>query len=171
MHKIYISIVIFLFFYNSTAQTVIPKNSDIKIEVKTDTLQITANPQIISIEITKEAVENPHSFRIKFNKIESFWTLINASLNGEKLWLIQANSSATNEKVLAWNYDKNESKLILFPFRWSTPYYLEIDVQINMKNISSLKKETAAKVNLLAELPEGLFEAMPVGDGNVISLK
>jgi len=162
-------IVFFLLFLvsNMSAQS----SSDLTFEVLNDSLELTNKSQEISIQITNQMLRTPQSYSIAFENIECNWMLIDVKLNGEKLWLIKANTLATNEKVIAWNFDKRNSKLILYPYSWNSPYVLELIVQVNIKNSSSDKNKSSAEITLNAELGDVTIEAMPTGRGKNIEIK
>lgn len=160
-----------LFFQSVISQQVTEPTTDVLIEVKNETLEITVAPQNLSLELTKSSLEYPQSFSLSFENSESIFTLVNAELNEEKLWLLQSSSSANNEKVLTWNFDKDESKLTLYPYNWSSPYVLKLDVQVNLKKTHNLKKDNNEKINLIMELNDRLLEATPNGRGNQFTFK
>ncbi len=170
MLKIFIIIILIVPLFLQ-AQTSYPQTSDIRFDVNTESLELTNKPQELAITIDKLNQEKPGSIKIDFEKIESVFTLISARLNGEELWLIKTNTSATNPKVLAWNFDKTDLKLVLYPSNWASPYSIELLIQVNIKNSSSMKDIESDIVNLKCELASGTFEALPSGNGNEIQIK
>lgn len=158
-----------LFIGNLMSQDVI-NNPDIKIVVNTESINYTQESQQISLDIIKETVESPKFFRISMDQIVSIITPINIRLNGEKLWLIKSDSASINKNVLAWNYANNGSNLLLYPPDWEDFYTLQLDVQINIKYKENVTIDNSVKINLFAELSQGLAEATATGRGNEITI-
>jgi len=172
MNKFYIVFLVFLINLQIlTAQNNNRSTSEIQINVKTESLEKTIQPQELSVEINKNNQETPGFLSIGFDDIESSLTLVSAKLNNVDLWLINTTTSATNEKVVAWNFDKENSRLVIYPYSWNSPYILDLNIQVNLKNISSVKSNTSTAIILTTELRGSLFDALPTGRGNEIQIR
>ena len=172
MKKYYIIIIAFVVFIQVMyAQNDIQKTSDVQIDVKTEFLEKTKQPQQLSVQINKNSFETPGYFSIALDNIESVLTLLSAQRNNEDLWLLNSTSASSNEKVITWNFDKENSRLNIYPYNWNSTYVLDLNIQVNFKNISSIENETSTIVVLTAELGGSLFEALPSGEGNNIQIR
>jgi len=172
MQKFYIVIIVFLVSIQVIfAQNENPKTSDIQINVKTESLEKTKQPQQLSVEINKNSLDTPEYLSISIDNIESVLTLVGVKRNNEDLWLLNSSSPSSNEKVIAWNFDKENSQLNIYPYNWNSTYVLDLNIQVNFKNISSIESETTTTIILTAELGGRLFEALPSGQGNNIQIR
>jgi len=147
------------------------KTSDIQINVKTESLEKTKQAQQLSLEINKNSLDTPEYLSITIDNIESILTLVSAKRNNEDLWLLNSSSPSSNEKVISWNFDKEKSQLNIYPYNWNSAYVLDLNIQVNFKNISSIESETSTTIILTAELGGRLFEALPSGEGNNIQIR
>jgi len=172
MNKFFVVFFILLLsFQFLKAQNSNRKTSEIQINVKTEALEKTLQPQELSCEINKNNQETPGYLSIGIENIDSDLTLVSAKLRDEDLWLINSTVSSTNENVVAWNFDKENSRLVIYPYRWNSPYVLDLNIQVNVKNIPLIENISIATVSLIIELSGGLFEALPSGQGNEIQIK
>ncbi|MCK5032341.1 MAG: hypothetical protein KAS18_01875 [Calditrichia bacterium] len=172
MKKLYIvSLVILINLQFLYAQNINRKTSDLQINVNTESLEKSIQPQELLVEINKNIQVTPGFMSIVIENLESGLTLVSAKLNNEDLWLINSTASSTNEKVVAWNYDKENSSLIIYPYNWNSPYILDLNIQVNLKNISSIDSNTSTAIILATELGGSLFEALPTGRGNNIQIR
>lgn len=172
MKKFYIIIIVFLVNIQLLyAQNDNPKTSDIQINVKTESLEKTKQAQQLSLEINKNSLDTPGYLSIAFDNIESVLTLVSAKRNNEDLWLLNSSSPSSNEKVINWNFDKENSQLNIYPYNWNSTFVLDLNIQVNIKNISSIESETSTTIVLTTELGGSLFEALPTGQGNNIQIR
>lgn len=168
------SIICFIILFNLQfllAQNSNQKTSDIQINVITESLEKTKNPQQLTIEINKNTLNTPANLSVEIENVDADLTLVSAKLNNQDLWLINTSTSANNDKVLAWSYDKETQQLKLYPYNWNSTYILEIDVQVNMKNISQIENQQSTNIILISEISGGTFEALPTGNGSEIQLR
>ena len=163
--------IIFCFISILPAQQNKPTTSDISIEVITETIQITNKPQIILIRITCSSITDLQYLSMKYTNSSANWSLISALLNGESLWLLQSDSASDNDKVLAWNSNKNESNFLLYPSDWQTIFTLDLEIQINLMNISSLTIDSQDQIILDAIYNCITYECITSGRGNTIIFK
>jgi hypothetical protein len=172
MHKLHVVLLVFLInlqFIN--AQSINQKTSEIQINVKTESIEKSIQPQELSLEISKNNQETPGFLSLGIENVESELTLVSAKLNGEELWLIKATTSSTNNKVVVWDFDKENSSLIIYPYNWNSPYVLDLNMQVNLKSISSIESNTSTSIVLTAEISSELFDALPTGRGNEIQIR
>jgi hypothetical protein len=154
-----------------TAQNTNRRTSDIQINVKTESLEKSIQPQQLLCEINKNNQETPLSLSIGIENVDSDLTLVSAKINNTDLWLINSTVAATNDKVIAWNFDKENSRLLIYPYSWNSPYVLDLDIQVNLKNISSIETNSTTSITLTSELRSGLVDALPAGRGNEIQIR
>ena len=166
-----VSLVILINLQLIYAQNSNRKTSDIQINVNTESLEKSIQPQELLVEINKNIQVTPGFMSIGIENIESGLTLVSAKLNNEDLWLINSTASSTNEKVVAWNYDKENSRLVIYPYSWNSPYILDLNIQVNLKNISSIEDNTSTSIVLTSEISGRLFDALPTGRGNEIQIR
>ena len=152
------------------AQNSNQKTSDIQINVLTESLEKTKNPQQLSLEINKNTLTTPGYLSINFENVDAILTLVTAKLNNQELWLINNSTSANNDKVLAWNFDKDSQQLYLYPHDLNSTYILEINIQVNFKNVSAIENQQSATIILTSEISGQTFEALPTGNGSEIQL-
>lgn len=172
MKKIIILLIFLLFGLQTTnAQNTNQKTAEIQISVKTEFLEKKIQSQQLLVEINKNNNDTTGYFGIEIKNTESTLTLVSAKRNNEDLWLLNSKSSVANENVLAWNFDKNNSKLILYPYNWNSPYLLDLNIQVNLKNISTIESNSSPEIILTAEVEGKLFEANPTGQGNKIQIR
>lgn len=145
--------------------------SEIQINVLTESLEKTKQPQELSIEVNKNNLESPKNISISIEDVQSNLTLVSAKLNNQDLWLINSTTAANNEKVVAWNFDEETDQIQLFPFNWNSPYILELNIQVNLKNLSALENQQSTNIILTSELSSGIYEALPTGNGSEIQLR
>ena len=108
---------------------------------------------------------------MKYANSSANWSLISALLNGESLWLLQSDSASDNDRVLAWNSNKNESNFLLYPSDWQTIFTLDLEIQINLMNISSLTIDSQDQIILDAIYNGITYECITSGRGNTIIFK
>ena len=172
MKNFYIVFLVFLINLQIVqGQNATQRTSEIQINVKTESLERTIQSQQLSLEINKNNLEKPGYLSIAIEDIETALTLVSAKLNNEDLWLINSRTSSSNEKVIAWNFDKENSRLEIYPYNWNSPYILDLNIQVNLKNISSIESNTSTTISLNTELGGSLFEALPTGRGNIIQIR
>ena len=165
---------IFVLFFNIYAlfsQDANQKTSNIQINVKTEFLEKTKLSQQLSLEIDKNTLDIPEFLSITFDNIESVLTLISAKRNNEDLWLLNSSSASSNEKVINWNYDKENSRLFLYPYNWNSTYVLDLNIQVNFRNVSGLENVNSTNIVLNTELNGNILEALPTGRGNNIQIR
>ena len=153
------------------AQSANRKSTDIQISVNTESIEKTIQPQELVMEINKNIQGQPGFMSVGFENVESGLTLVSAKLNNDELWLINSAASSTNEKVIAWDFDEENSRLVLYPYNWNSPYVLELNIQVNLKNLSSIENSDNANVILTSKLSNEMVDALPTGNGNVIQIK
>lgn len=172
MHKLYVVFLVLLFnlqFLN--AQGTNQKTSEIQINVKTESIEKSIQPQELSLEINKNNQETPGFLSIEIENIESVLTLVSVKRNNEDLWLLNSSTASSNEKVIAWEFDKENSRIIVYPYNWNSPYTLDLNIQVNLKNISSIENNISTSIVLTTEMSGGLFDALPTGRGNEIQIR
>ena len=166
-------IVLLLFFVNLqflNAQNANRKSTDIQINVNTESIEKTIQPQELLVEINKNIQAKPGYMSIGIENVDAGLTLVGAKLNNEELWLINSATSSTNEKVVAWDFEEENSRLVIYPFNWNSPYLLDLKIQVNLKNLSSIENNNNVTVVLTSQLLNELVEALPTGNGNVIQI-
>ena len=163
--------IIFLFLYSVlAAQNPIPSTALVEYEVLTTTLQANPEPQSLRLRINTIGVTTVENIDIRLGGIPGKLTLLYAEKSGEALWLIQSLENAARDNVLAWNYTDSTGTLRLYPFAYTDPYALTLEIQLNLneKNISEVNQQNPVMVETL--LPNGLFAATVTGRGNLITL-
>jgi hypothetical protein len=172
MNKLYVVFFVFLIgFQLITAQNSNRKTSDIQINVNTESIEKTIQPQELLVEINKNIQAKPGYMSIGIENIDMGLTLVGAKINNEELWLINSAISSTNEKVIAWDFDEENSRLVIYPFNWNSPYLLDLKIQVNLKNLSSIDNNNNVTVILTSQLSNELVDALPTGNGNDIQIR
>jgi hypothetical protein len=156
---------IFLTISSALSQQVLPVLTEIKYQVISDTLKITNKPQIITLVITNESGEKLNALQVRFAKLDMYWTLIRGSLNKKNLWLIQSDISPAQKNVLAWEYNEANKQLILYQENFSTPFRLELEIQLNLVEYSLNQKEFDDNIIVEAITPSGVYNCYS-GDGS-----
>jgi len=163
--------IIFLFLYSVLpAQNPIPSTALVEYEVLTTTLQANPEPQSLRLRINNAGVTTLENMDIRLAGIQGKLTLLYAEKSAEALWLIQSSENAARDNVLAWNYTDSTGTLRLYPFAYTDPYALTLELQLNLneKNISEANQQNPVMVEIL--LPNGVFAATVTGRGNIITL-
>lgn len=153
------------------AQSANRKSTDIQISVNTESIEKTIQPQDLVVEISKNYLGRPGFMSIGIENVNAGLTLVSSKLNNDDLWLINSSTSSTNEKVIAWEFDEENSRILLYPYNWNSPYILELNIQVNLKNLSLIENYDNANVILTSEISNELVDALPTGNGNVIQIK
>jgi hypothetical protein len=151
-------------------QQELPVITEIKYQILSDTLKITTQPQIISVTIINESNEKITALKLGCEKLNMYWTLIQASLNGENLWLVQSEFSPVQKNILAWKYDQANHQLILYQENFSDPTNLELKIQLNLTGNSLSKKEFDDNIILEAITLTGVYNCNSI-NGNKIYFK
>ncbi len=163
--------IIFLFLYNVLpAQNQIPSTALVEYEVLTTDLQSNPEPQSLRLRINTTGVTTVENIDIRLEGIPGKLTLLYAEKSGEALWLIQSMENAARDNVLAWNYTDSTGTLRVYPFVYTDPYALTLEIQLNLneKQISEANQQNSVMVETL--LPNGVFAATVTGRGNIITL-
>jgi hypothetical protein len=122
------------------------------------------------LRINTTGVTTVENIDIRLAGIPGKLTLLYAEKSGEALWLIQSLGNAARDNVLAWNYTDSTGTLRIYPFSYTDPYVLTLEIQLNLneKNISEANQQNSVMVETL--LPNGVFAATVTGRGNIITL-
>jgi hypothetical protein len=163
--------IIFLFLYSVLpAQNPIPSTVLVEYEVLTAELKSNTAPQSLRLRINTTGVITPENIDIRLTGIPGKLTLLDAEKSGAALWLIQSSENAARENVLAWNYIDSTGTLRVYPFSYTAPYVLTLEIQLNLyeKTISAENQQNSVMVETL--LPNGVFAATVTGRGNIITL-
>jgi hypothetical protein len=153
------------------SQQILPVISDIEYKIISDTLNILKEPQNITISILNQSQEKVRVFKLKFENVKVRWTPVRGSLNSENLWLIQSNESTGHSNVLAWNYDSNNNDFIFYQSDWETPFNLELELQVNLLDISSSRGKLTDNVVLEATTNNGIYSCNSPGRSNTVYFK
>ena len=153
------------------AQDTKPNTSALSFEVLNEALKMSKEPQSIKILLNCDGSQDLELVIIKMPQMQAIWSVVSAKFNDQLLWLIKSQSSSNNSNVLAWDLDKQNSELILYPNEWSTPYVLELDIQLNMKDIQDSQKDTDETINMEAVIAGVSYHCSPSGRGNQLRMQ
>ncbi len=163
--------IIFLFLYSVLpAQNPVPSTPLVEYEVLTTGFQSNPEPQSLLLRISTTGVAPVEDIDIRLTVNPGKLTLLYAEKSGDALWLIQSAENAARENVLAWNYNDSTGTLRIYPFSYTSPYVLTLEIQVNLneKSISAENQQNSVMVETL--LPNGVFAATVTGRGNIITL-
>lgn len=153
------------------AQTDRPITYDLTIEVLNETLKSNKDPQNIIVIINCNSAQDLQALTLKMNKMKSVWSVISAKINEQTLWLIKADVSASNDKVLAWNHKTESSELKLYPSAWQVPYVLELEIQLNLNDTNGSLKESTETLIMEATVSGTSYQCATEGRGNQLNLE
>lgn len=169
--RISIFLVIGLSLVSLSAQDNLPVTSAAEYEVQADSLLRTNEPQDLQILITCNSPGGLDAYEIKIQDLKVLWTLVSANLNGEALWLVNAGKRSENENVLAWEYDREQSLLRLFPNEWAAGHQLEVAVRASILQPGLLKKTDSKVIALEADMGGQKFQCTTTGSGGDMTFK
>ncbi len=153
------------------AQDTLPTLSAIQYQIQTDSLSRTNIPQDLSLTITAGSVGNRNNLILNIDNVSAFWTVVSANLNNQTLWLINSQTPSERENVLAWNYNKEEKSLYLYPTENQLSSDLNLVVRLNLLKANEINNKSATTVNLIADVGNIRYQCVPTGAGNGISFR
>jgi len=153
------------------AQSTIPVNNNITIEILSPNLQISNEPQFLQTKILVQSAQPLQYLDLKLVQTEATWSVVSANLNGKPIWLVQSDTTVNNPDVLGWSFNKDDFTLRLQPAAWVMPYTLELEMQINLTNLKNMETITLDEVRALVQLPGGLYSCASSGRGVQINLQ
>ena len=171
MKKYFIICVLIISSTFISAQNSNPTTNDIQYSVLSESIEKTNEAQELIIEIRKNTIETPNYIVVSLENMDSFLTLFEAKLDNEDLWLLKSNVASKDEKIIAWDYDKKTSQLFIYPYNWKTNYTLELNIQVNIKDISSVENKNSERVVVTADINDQLLNASATGRGNEIQIR
>jgi len=146
-----------------------PLTSDISYEVLTDVLEIADKPQTLIISINCNSDGPVQYLALDLQGIPSVMSLVSATLNNKPLWLIQSKGAEqTLPNILSWHFEKENSRLVLYPGSWAAGYLLDIEIQVSIDKLNEIRTEESETVRMETQLPSGKFSAISSGRGNKI---
>jgi len=169
--RILIIPVIFLSLASLNAQDNLPLYSAVQYEVQADSLFRSNEPQDLIVSISSSSSQGLESYELKIYDLKVLWTLVSATFNNEPIWLVKADSKSDNEKVLSWNYDREQSLLRLYPPDWQSGYELEVTVRLSILEPGLVKKTDAKNLSLEAEFGGTKYQCSPRGSGSDMTFK
>jgi hypothetical protein len=153
------------------AQDSLPQRSDIIYEVSADTLQRNNSPQDITLSINNGATENIDTFILSLRDTEVLWTVVSAQMNQQPLWLIMKEGAAERNDILAWQYDREEKMLRLYPPAVGVSYDLDLVLKLNLLRSNQIKKLSGREVLLVTESGGELSRCSLEGSGNQVTFR
>ena len=153
------------------AQDTKPTTSALTFEVLSTSLQMSKEPQNIRIIISCNGSQDIESLTLKMTQIKALWSVVSAKLNNQPLWLIKSENMSNKDDVLAWNLSAQDSELILFPNEWSTPYVMELEIQLNLNDPKISQKEASTNITMEASMAGESYHCSPTGRGNQLSVQ
>jgi hypothetical protein len=176
--RVLFSVVIFLFLYNSIpAQNNLIPTGQLEYEVLTTTLNANLEPQSLRLQINNTGTAAVKSINIYLTGIKGKLTLVYAEKAGSPvstpasipLWLIQSQNHSTRDNVLPWNYSDTSDVLTLYPFAYSEPFNLTLEIQVNLSAKTQPAIDQQYSVMVETGLADGEFAASVTGRGNKIT--
>ncbi len=151
------------------AQDNLPVTQSVQVEVLTSELQKNSRAQNLHIKISCTTAQPGQKFLLDLNEINAVLVPIKASRDEDALWLVKANEANDNDIVLAWNANA-EDQLQLAPGAWTTPYEIDLQIQISFSNLIDVPNITETQLDVI--VVDGSLESLasPTGRGNQISL-
>jgi hypothetical protein len=156
---------------NSQSQQVKPVTADIALEVITQSLKLSQEPQRLVLKISCQSAQEIQCFDLKLTTVQAIWSVVSATLNDQSLWLIKSGMSVNQDKILAWDFSTEDSKLSLFTHPWQVPYVLQLELQVNLKNINELSEDYADNLILESIMSGESFQCSTIGRGNRINFE
>ncbi len=164
-------VIIFLFLYSGVpAQNTVPSTGLVEYEVLTTDLQSNPDPQSLNLRINTTSVITVENIDIRLASNQGKLTLLYAEKSRTALWLIQSRENAARDNVLAWNYTDSTGTLRIYPFSYTEPYVLTLEIQVNLNQKTIPAENQQNSVMVETSLPNGVFAATVTGRGNTITL-
>lgn len=160
-----------IFNFSIFAQDAKPSTSALTFEVLNTSLKNNKEPQNIKILINCNDTQDIPSINLLMPQIKAMWSMVSTRLNGQSLWLIKSERGSNNANVLAWDLNAQESQLILYPGKWPTPYTLELEIQVNLKESEDSLNNTTATMIMEAVIAGRSYQCSPTGRGNQLSMQ
>lgn len=157
--------------YMLFAQDTKPTTSSLTFEVLNTSLKMSKEPQNINILINCDGSQNIEAVTLKITQIKAVWSVVSAKLNDQSLWLIKSEDGGNKSNVLAWNLNTQDSELILFPNEWSTPYTMELEIQLNLDDIKNSQNEVPTTIIMEAIMAGISYQCSPTGRGNQLNMQ
>jgi len=174
-NEIYMSKRIILVFFSfvlilgtSQSQQVKPITTDIALEVITESLKLSQEPQELILKISCQSAHEIQTLGLKFDSVQTKWSVVSATCNDQPLWLIKSGMRVNQDNILAWEFFAEDSKLSLFTPPWQVPYVIQLELQVNLKNVDENLKDYVDNLILEAIIAGESFQCGTIGRGNRI---
>ena len=170
MFRRYALFIIAFFTYQIMAQENIPVTDNVQIEVQTPSLMKYSKAQRVIVNITCNTWTTGQEMHLRLSDATGIPVPISITRNNEPLWMIQSEKASDNTVVMSWQVTE-DNILILFPGNWSTPFDLNLEMQISLVDIINLENTENTRLDLFLVTGGSELLAETKGRGNEISLK
>ena len=170
MNKLYLVILSLIFPLFLFSQENLPVTQDVQVEVVTSELEKNSKSQNLQVKISCNAAAPGQKLILDLREIKGLLMPISVRRDDESLWLIKSADANDNNIVLAWE-TIDDAKLQLSPGNWTTPFSLELQIQVSFTNLKDVPNISGTQLDITVLTGSAESLAAPTGRGNQISLK